>query len=239
MHVMPHSDQKFPPPPITRQATRIVLPALKELFLSTVCEYAEEFVARIDTPQLDLITIDYWDQDIDFEVPHLSEFLNRSEDFKETLSNKCEVLLRDDEIVFAVISGTTATDKAGCWYSDAGICFHVLSERESLDQSISHLNHVLNSISPILSGMVHLYLHADALEGFLDEIEWSQFFSQFTTVRTLSVFGNIAHFVSYALEGIAEEMVTEVLPALELLCLEGRAVSSLEEKFGKTLQSSR
>jgi hypothetical protein len=51
---------------------RNILPALCELFLCGGFEYLEDFLAQIDTPQLESISLYDLDQGVDFEVPQLS-----------------------------------------------------------------------------------------------------------------------------------------------------------------------
>ena len=41
-----------------------------------VGEFLEDFVARIDTPQLDRLSITFFNQFI-FDTPHLSQFISR------------------------------------------------------------------------------------------------------------------------------------------------------------------
>ncbi|KAH9172849.1 hypothetical protein EDB89DRAFT_1905747 [Lactarius sanguifluus] len=59
-------------------ATRMVLPALTFFRFVGASEYLEDLVAQIDSPQLDRIKIDYFDQFFDFQVTQLSKFIDRS-----------------------------------------------------------------------------------------------------------------------------------------------------------------
>ena len=58
-------------PPLKRS----ILPTLKEFRFKGVTEYLEEFVSRIDTPQLDQMHITFFNQ-IDFDCPWLAQFID-------------------------------------------------------------------------------------------------------------------------------------------------------------------
>jgi F-box-like len=60
--------RSLPPP------KRSILPALDEFHFKGVTEYLEQFVTRIDTPQLDGVDITFFNQ-IDFDCP-LAQFIN-------------------------------------------------------------------------------------------------------------------------------------------------------------------
>jgi len=216
-------------------ATRAVLPALNYMSFSGVCEYLENFLARIDAPQLNTIAIFYSDQ---FEVPQLSEFINRSENLKRTLSRYCRLLLGDfDDFLDFSIGGLTSDDEAkrsGRWEPGTGISVCIICKGR--DQQIMHLTHLLGWISPILSDMVHFTIRFESFmpEPFpepedLDDIEWLEFLRRFSSVRTLFVSGELAGHVSRALEDIPGAIATEVLPSLDLLCLEDEPVSSVDK----------
>jgi hypothetical protein len=217
--------------------TRTVLPALCDLFFSGVCGYLEDFVARIDAPQLGSIVIFYSDQVANFEVPQLSEFINRSENLKDTLSNHCQIMIDDyDDAVDFCVGGVTS-DEAERWDPETGISVWIMCE--GIDRQILHLAHILSWISPILSDTVHFTINhswlfisenLSELED-LDDIEWLQLLRPFSSVQTLFVSGKIAGDISRALEEIDGDdgvTVTEVLPALELLCLEDQPMSSVD-----------
>ena len=59
-------------PPLRRS----ILPALSSLHFKGVTEYLEELVIGIDTPQLDFLSIAFFNQ-IDFDTPRLAQFIHR------------------------------------------------------------------------------------------------------------------------------------------------------------------
>jgi len=74
------------------------------------------------------------------------------------------------------------------------------------------------------SNVGRLYIHASGdhpgWQDDIDSTEWPAFLHLFTTVETLHVSGGLARQVSRALEDVPGEMVTEVLPSLQLLLLD-------------------
>jgi hypothetical protein len=233
-----HRDRILPPP-----TTRTLLPALDHFLFYGVREYLEDFVARIDTPQLDTTSIFYYDHDVNFEVPQLSEFINRSEKLKKTLSGNCVVMPDFGDGIYFHIVGITTIEE-GRWNSNAGISICVNCGDKY--QQILCLANVLRQIFPILPDVVHfrisseidLYESLSEPEG-LDDIEWLQVLHTFSSVQTLFVCGNLAGQVCDALDDIDEEIATQVLPALNLLCLEDQPVTSVDEFIAVRQDSGR
>ena len=177
---------------------RTVLPSLRELTFSGVFEYLEDLVAQVDIPQLSLIYIDYFDQGIDFEVPQLSEFFDRSENLKKILSNECKIMICDDLLYFDVFGGATTTDKSGLWNCEDCISFCIRCE--PMDQKISQLTNVLSWISPIISDIVHFHLQSDAFifePEDLEDVDWLGFLHQFSSVQTMLICGNGMDLISH------------------------------------------
>ncbi|KAH9169983.1 hypothetical protein EDB89DRAFT_2230940 [Lactarius sanguifluus] len=218
------------PPPLTRT----VLPALN--YFAGACEYMEDFVALIDAPQLRSIEICYFDP-IVFGVPRLSEFINRSESLKRTLSRHCQVMIDDtDDTINQAINcyiGAT-TDKVQHREPETGIYVYFLCH--GMDRKFLHLALVFGCISPVLD-IIHFAINSETLEPWLeppfspedvDYFEWLHLHT-FSSVQTLFVAAIFAGRVSPVLEDIAGDPVTEFLPALELLCLEDQPISSVDQ----------
>jgi hypothetical protein len=72
----PDQNSRRPPPP-----TRTLLPVLTKLWFKGVCEYLEDFLARIDAPLLNNFSITLFHQLI-FDTPQLTHFVSRSPNFK-------------------------------------------------------------------------------------------------------------------------------------------------------------
>ncbi len=208
------------PPPITRT----VLPALTYFEFIGASEYLEDLVARIDGPQLDRICIHYLNQLVDFQVAQLSKFIDRSVGPKMTL-------FRQAEVSFSSIGADFAIRRAFRALSP-GWLVETLISCEGIDWQVSHMAQVLSHFSATLSNVVHLRLEANPDKGRqegTDDAEWLHLLHQFSTVQTLDVYGRLAGHVALALEDITGEMVAEVLPSLNLICLAGQPASSVEK----------
>jgi hypothetical protein len=228
--VISRPDQILLPP-----ETRTFLPALRRLSLKGVCGYLEDFVARIDAPQLDTISIEYSDQAADFGVHQLSGFINHSEYLRDILSSHCEIIVNhdsDEPGIYFYIAGATSDEADDGKRSDPDTGITVGISCEGVYRRILHLTHVLSWISPV-SDMVHLSINSStfiALEHLYEP--WLQLLRLFSSVQTLFVSEKIAGLISTTLENMAEVTpvaeVCEVLPALELLFLETRPPSSVD-----------
>jgi hypothetical protein len=65
-------DQPSPPP-----QTRVVLPALSYLNFSGMVDYSEDFLARIDTPVLNRLSMLFF-MDLVFDIPHFKQLIGRA-----------------------------------------------------------------------------------------------------------------------------------------------------------------
>ncbi|KAH9074118.1 hypothetical protein EDB83DRAFT_2354864 [Lactarius deliciosus] len=232
LHIGFLSPDSLPDQIILPPATRTVLPALNHF--SCACDYMENFVARIDAPQLRSIEIYYLDHHLDLQASHqalldsefkqLSEFINRSESLKRTLSGHCQIIVDDIEDAVECCFGGTIGDKVEL---KTGIFVY---------HRISHFAHVLSRISPVLSNIIHFAINPERSKpssrsslADLNLFEWLHLIRPFSSAQTLFVAAIFAGHVSSVLRDTARLRISEVLPALELLCLEDQPVSSVDE----------
>ena len=204
-------DHIHPPPPVTRA----VLPALTSFLFKGASEYLEDLVSRIDAPQLNAIRTYFWIKLVDFQVVQLSRFIDRSFGSNLTLFKRADVTLDKKVVSFNIYHLTHDRDVP--YTTNTISCYEI-------DYQVSHMAQVLGHFSAVLSNVVHLDLKIGAdespqLDG-LDDIDW--LLHQFSTVKTLYVIWELAGYVAHALEDITAEMVTEVLPSLDLICLHCR-----------------
>jgi hypothetical protein len=150
----------FPDLFISPPITRTVLPTLYKFSFSGACKYLEDFVSLIDTPQLNSIVIRYSSSDINFDVPQLSEFINRSEGLKQSLSRQCNVTVDEDEDTVRFCVGRTTSDEADPWDLKPGISVCL---GEVIHRQISQLTNILGYIFPILSDIVHCTIDYEAM----------------------------------------------------------------------------
>ena len=227
-------------PPISR----IVLPALRNFTFIGACNYLEDFISRVDTPQLKSIVICYsWSWDSNFDVPQLSNFINRSEGLRRSLSRHCKIKVDEDRDIINFCVGRATSER---WDPKAGISVYL---GEGIDGQIPHLTTIVSYIFPILSDVVHCTIDSVLLmsdfasssdqeeedQAERDDLDWLQLLRQLPTLQSLFVSDNIAGVISRALERTDREKVTEMLPALKLLCLEG-LIESLEGPFMSSIE---
>ena len=201
--------------------TRTVLPALCDLSFSARRKYIEDFVSRIDTPQLNSILVFYrrGDIDINFDVPQLSKLVNRSESLRRSLSQHCKIIVDQVQDIVTFCVGCAASER---WNPKPGIS---LCLGTGMDEQILRLTNMLSLMYPILSNIEHCTI--DSVYDFMlesgsgqDDLDWLQLLRQLSSVQTLFVFNVIAGLISRALASVDVGTITETLPALQLLCIE-------------------
>ena len=218
----PSSPDTIISPPITRA----ILPALCDLSFIAGRKYIEDFVSRIDTPQLNSLLVNYkrgvrrWEIDINYDVPQLSKFINRSESLKRSLSKHCEIkktVLQCRAIVTFCVGRTTSQR----WNPNPGISVCL---GRGIEEPILRLTNILGFITPILSDVVHCTI--DSVDFMVesgsdrDDLDWLQLLRQLSYVQTLFVSDDMAGLISRALAYVDVGTITQTLPALQLLCIE-------------------
>lgn len=193
--------------PERKYVPRTALPALTSFLFRGVSDYLEDLVARIDCPRLDRIEIEYWYQRVGFQVSELFKFISRSEDPKLTFFEKVQASFANTALL--VYHENT---------SDIAIRISLIGS----EWEFSHISHMFSEFSGKLSDVRHLSI---GLSGRYDpdeigRAEWVQLLRPFTAVQMLCVHGFRVEHVALALEDVAREAVAEVLPALDLLCLD-------------------
>jgi hypothetical protein len=205
--------------------TRTILPVLRKFSFSGECKYLEDFVSRIDSPQLNTILVYYQSGyiNINFDVPQLSKFINRSESLKKSLPRHCKIMVDQEEDIVTFCVGHATIEQ---WNHKAGISVCL---GEGIDGQISHLTEILGHIFPILSDVVHCTIDSVLImcesapssdPPARDDFDWLQLLRQLSSLKTLFVSDRVAHLISQALAYVDTTMTTKVFPALKLLCLE-------------------
>ena len=220
--------------------TRTVLPALTFFEFRGVREYLEDFAARIDTHLLNRMEIKYLNQLVDFEVPQLSRIIDHSEALKGPMD--CSITFHPHRIIFSVTpSDTPESDDP---QSDFYIDFSILCE--GIDWQVSHLTRVLSQLSPVSSNTIVLTINSNLHprtpkpeDSDIDDLEWLQLLSLFSSVQVLIVDMHYSGHVSRILEGVAGMTAIEVLPALDTLSLIGQSLPSVEKFIAARRDSGR
>ncbi|KAH8991642.1 hypothetical protein EDB86DRAFT_2935099 [Lactarius hatsudake] len=195
--------------------TQTVLPALVRFYFKGLFEYFEDLVAQIDAPQLLSLRIEYLEQEVlDFQIPQLCKFIDHLEKFDLSRFRHADLSVRPD-------AGTIIVRL----YLRAGPSFRLSVQEGAIGQ-------IFNQIPAIFSNVGSVFIDSeDAMDPpqIGDGIQWLELFHPFTTVKALCVDGRLSRHIPLALNSVAEESSAEVLPALELLCLESELVTAMEE----------
>ena len=202
-------DHRRPPP-----QTRTLLPVLTELQFFGVSEYLEDFVARIDAPLLKKLLIIFFHQLI-FDIPQLTQFIGRTPNFKA----------HDEARVFFVN-----------WHVSIQLPMKFDGELD-LRISCGQADWLLSSLAQVCSlsfpqafiptvERLSIFEYDNILQvRWQDDIEssqWLELLHPFTGVKDLYISQGLTPRLAPALKELVGERVTEVLPALQTLFIEGR-----------------
>ena len=214
---------QIPLPP----ATRSVLPVLTKFLFQGAFEYLEDFVDRIDAPQLERVSIIYLHYPTDSDVMPLSDFIDRAIGPELTPSRHALVRFEFKRLTFTLSHDYETSQGWDRRSVTSTISFEVL------DQShVGDLAYALSQFSSALCTVVHLELEAEFNESadsdHAYDISWLHLLHQFLAMRTLHVSMELAGPVSRALEDFTADTVTVIMPSIGLICLEGEPASSLE-----------
>jgi hypothetical protein len=193
--------------------TRTVLPALTYLEFKGVTEYLEDLVARIDAPLLVHFSITFFNQLV-YDLLQLPKFLCRIEKF--TVLNLTKVDFHEH---FTNVHFSPRTETSSL--SLTILC-------RELDWQLSSLSQVCNSVLLALSTMEYFYLGLDIpdaypplIEDDVENTQWLELLHPFSNVMDLHLSGKVATCIAPALQELAGELVTEILPTLQNIFLDG------------------
>lgn len=191
--------------------TRLVLPALNHLRFQGASKYLEQFVALLDTPLLDNLTIVFFIHNT-FHVGHLCEFIDRAESFKPL--KRAFIQLRCRTFSITLRSPGRPFLEIRCNTTKWGV---------------SLLAQLCNDLSPNLTHVERLEIRgvppaAQASLGDAESAQWVKLFHPFAAVQSLYASKLMAPLVAPVLReptpSVAESL-TDVLPALRDLVLDG------------------
>ena len=199
-------------PPITR----VVLPALADLYFCGAGKYLEDLLAQIDCPELDYIIVHTINPVVDFQIAQLAKFLNRSVGLEMSPYSPTEVNLVNGGVTIKMFCDPNLPYEG---WKPEGRRATITIVYGWTDPQVSLIAEVVNRFSAIPSTVVHLSLTWPEYEE-IDDIDWLHLLHPFSTVQTLHVSRILAWEVASALEDNPAERVTEVLPSLCLAYLE-------------------
>jgi hypothetical protein len=213
------------PPPLTRT----ILLALTKFWFHGDSEYLEDIVSGLEAPLLTYTNIIFFNQLI-FDTPLLRHFISRTETARAAY--QAYISCYPDVVRFR-LHPRNRTDE------EAGVILGISCE--PLDWQISSLVQVCSTSFPPLPTLerldIDIYSGRYLLLEWQDEIEGTQMLDllrPFISVKDLILSDGSFSFVAPALQELSGERVTEVLPALRNLHLEGPQQSGpVEEAIRK------
>jgi len=195
-------------------ARRFVLPSLTEFYFKGDSEYLEDLVDKIDTPVLDKFAITFFDQ-LFFETPLLRDFFSRTKAFQAL--HRAAVLISSSCINVTLFRRKGMADHGTL---DVGISCCV-PERQLLS-----LAQFCSTSLPHLPTLERLSMHEFMRLGprwaeNMESTPWLELLHPFVTVKDLALSRFLAQRVAPALRELTGESVTEVLPELQHIFVDG------------------
>ena len=221
---------RLSPPYLTRAA----LPALSTLIFSGACEYFEDFVARIDTPRLTHLNISFF-MDLIFDIPRLRNFVDHTEGLKPFNQAVIQFSGRSIKIVFG----------SPLLITEGPPRFELEIRSERPDWQLSLMTQICSQQLPLLSLVEQLEIcqSPSGLEWKddpdMDSSRWLELFRLFVAAQSLRVSEGLVSPVARALRDLTGQMVTEVLPMLRTLSLEGLQPSGPVHEAIKSFATAR
>ena len=221
------------PPRSSHVTPRHILFSLLTFKFHGPSDYLEHFLAQIDTPRLCSIDITYFNQ-LDFQVPQLSEFVRRTEHLGLSQSRHSHGRIRISSLYVELDfqdeghHGTRLTLRISCKW---------------LDWQVLHLSQIFGQSPALVSNVDYLSIDENdpkpepGWKDSMDDTDWLELLRPFTVVKMLRGSRQFAMHIALALDGVGGEMSTEVLPALTSLSLEDQRAKSVE-KFLAARQTS-
>ena len=168
-------------------------------------------MSRIEAPLLHNMDITFFNQLV-FDTPQLRHFIRRTGVFR-------------------------APDNASIYFDDDDVTvepFRTLSLRilsKPSDWQLSSISQLYNSaLSPL--SLEHLEIHnfRKDWEDDMENVQWLELLHLFTSVKDLILSGKTFRLVAPALNELNGESITEVLPALQNIVLQGPQASEPDNK---------
>ena len=189
---------------------RVILPALTVFHYYGCNEYLEDFLARINTPRLDQLKLDYLVLDI--QAGQLSWFIRRTESLNTSQFTRAEVIFYNMDSCFELDLPQGNSDQAQ-------LNLNISDQPPHLEVQVRSLTAVLARVA-LFSNVTHLYAHGDFVDtSGIRTTDWLPFFHLFPAVRALRLSWGVTASMVSALEDTTEDMITDVFPALRLIWL--------------------
>ena len=194
------------PPPLTH----VVFPNLIFLRFRGDIEYLEDLLSQAETPILNQSHFWFFNQLV-FDTPLLGHFIRRTETFMTIHTARVQF---SSWVVAIRLSGREEL------INNEALQFQITCK--PLDWQLSALTQVLNSFLSSLQTLESLEIAVPpgGWQGEIEASQWQEFLHLFTSVNKMVLeHEDSVRLVAPALQDLAGERVTEVLPALQDLSL--------------------
>ena len=176
-------------------------------------------MAGLNTPHLAEVIIIFFNQLL-FNTPRFGQFFSHLEKFQGL--NRANLIFKNWGVVVNLPMSTGAVNE------EPGLQLGIRCE--GLDWQLSSIGQVCASSWPALSTLEHLSIQQyiwtyeqpqPPVNIMIESTQWLEFFQPFSVVKNLYLSKELMLSVMDALKGLHGESVTEVLPALQDIFLEG------------------
>ena len=194
--------------------TRFVLPTLTEFLFKGANEYLEEFLARIDAPQVFRLLITFFN-DILFDTPELTQFISRTPTLG--LYHEAGLFFYGRQALVGLEPRLKPSNHR---------TVHICTLCQVSDWQLSFLAQMCTLPLRLLLTMENLYIDGGLYPQLdwkddIEDSEWLDLLHPFTAVKNLYLSRQFAPRVAPALQELTGERTTEVLPALQNIFLQG------------------
>ena len=213
---LPDWGTRRPPP-----SKRSIIPALTSLVFHGVIEYLEDIVTGIETPRFEDMDISLDNDYINLDTSPLAQFINRTPKFTKP---NAHVEFFNHCVCFVLRPGLRTLD--------------ITLPCVGPDYQLSSIKQVCNSSLRPLSTVASLYIdirHSRLAwtDDAVDDTLWLQLLFPFTAVKNLYLSKEISPGLAAALQELVGGRITEVLPNLQNIFVEGLELSGpFQENIG-------
>ena len=201
-----HQTSRHPPP-----LTRVAFHNLTYLCFHGDIEYFEDILSQIETPMLKKSEFSFFNRLV-FDTPLLGHFIRRTKIFVTIHTARVKFNSWDVEVI---LFGQEDID-------NDGEALELRISCKPLDWQLSAVAQILNSLMSSLPTLESLEISVDRddWQGEIEVTQWQEVLQPFTSVKEMTLVreGSVRH-VAPALQELARERPTEVLPTLQILYL--------------------
>ncbi len=230
------------PLPVQNFGTRATLPSLTQFQFEGNDGYLEDLVAQLDTPQLFDLTVmilDISGQSVYQQFPQLFQFVDRAEDLKLAQFRYAHVKIHSFHSFVHFYNPQTGQGLIHLTLGQAHSCVR----EPQFHGQLRPMEALLSQFSAIISNVQHLSitpLHEKIIwEALFDSAEWLRIFRLFNSVETLCAGRPFPRRFVPMLNGLSNELVTEVLPALRMLKIDGKPQKIVKKLLGPFIERRR